>query len=290
MRRRTVRSGVSLLLAALLVALGTACAGPARDSGVTFVDDIDFGAPEGITLDVCAPAERLPGSPAIISVHGGGWSHGDKQQRPWRESCRWLASEGFVVFQTNYRLAPAHPFPAAIDDVTAAVEWIRDVDQVARFGHDPARLGAFGDSAGGNIVALLGTRGEGDTSAGSRVAAVVELSAPIDLTEAGVALGGLSPAFQRVQLDYLGCVSYQDCPDARAASPSHHVDASDPAFFIAHSAEDFIPHEQADAFAAELERTGVDVTVVRAEGDAHGLALLDPPLRDRITDWLRLRL
>ena len=289
MRRRNARSGIGLFLGALVVALGTAC-GPAPDPAVTIVDDVDFGAPEGITLDVCAPTEPRDGAPAIISVHGGGWSRGDKQERPWRESCRWLASEGFVVFQTNYRLAPAHPFPAAIDDITAAVEWIRDDDQVTRFGHDPARLGAFGDSAGGNLVALLGTRGEGDTSTGPRVAAVVELSAPIDLTREGISLGDLGPGFQRVQLDYLGCVSYENCPDAGPASPSHHVDASDPTFFIAHSADEFIPVEQAEGFAAGLEEAGVDVTFVRVQGTAHGLSLLDGPLRDRITDWFRQRL
>jgi acetyl esterase len=282
---------LGLVAAALLLAgCGTEPSAPPRAGGsaLTVVEDIAFGAPEGVRLDVCLPetdgSERLP---AVISVHGGGWSQGDKAERPWREVCTWLASEGFVVFQPNYRLAPEHPFPAAIDDVTAAVEWIRDDEQVERFGHDPDRLGAFGDSAGGNLVSLLGTRGEGNTSSGTRVSAVVELSAPIDLTREGTTLGALSVDFQRVQLDYLGCSSYDHCPTARDASPLYEVDASDPPFFVAHSAEEFIPVEQAEEFVAELEHAGVDVTYFPVAGGDHALNLLGDDLRARIVEWLR---
>lgn len=269
-------------------------------SNVEFFDDLDFGAPDGVRLDVCMPADERgdepgdePGDdaaepyPAIISVHGGGWSQGDKAQPTWRDSCAWLASEGFVVFQTNYRLAPEHPFPAAIDDVTAAVEWIRDDEQVERFGYDPQRLGAFGDSAGGNLVSLLATRGDGDNTAGTRVAAVVELSAPLDLTRDGIDLGDLDVGFQQVQLDYLGCASYDDCAVARDASPFYQVDDTDPPFFIVHAAEEFIPVEQADAFVDLLEADGIDVTYERREGTGHALALLDDDLRAAIGEWLR---
>jgi acetyl esterase len=286
---------IVLVSAALLLAgCGAPPLAPSRPdgpTGVTVVDDVDFGAPGNVRLDVCLPEDGASaGLPAVVSVHGGGWSQGDKAERPWREVCTWLASEGFVVFQPNYRLAPDHPFPAAIDDVTAAVEWIRDDEQVRRFGHDPARLGAFGDSAGGNLVSLLGTRGDGDTASGTRVAAVVELSAPIDLTRDGTALGGLSVGFQRVQLDYLGCASYTDCAAARVASPLYQVDASDPPFFVAHSEEEFIPVEQAEEFVAELEGAGVDVTYVPVAGGAHALNLLDDDLRTTIAGWLRDRL
>jgi acetyl esterase len=289
------------LLACVVLAL-TGCGGvpvegpplapPATEyAGVSFVDDLDFGGPDGIRLDVCLPGDTAAQPyPAIISVHGGGWMQGDKAQRPWRDVCGWLASEGFVVFQPNYRLAPEHPYPAAIDDVSAAVGWIRGDEQVERFGHDPARLGAFGDSAGGNLVSLLGTRGDGDTSDGTRVAAVVELSAPLDLTAAGIDLGGLGVGFQQVQLDYLGCASYGDCPDARDASPPYQVDPSDPPFFVAHSTDEFIPVEQAEDFVARLHDAEVDVTYVEVPGSAHALALLDDDLRASIGGWLRERL
>jgi acetyl esterase/lipase len=300
MGRRTA----SAVAIALILSSVSGCAAPppgaplAADTGssypgVAISDDLDFGGPDGTALDVCAPAEHDPDDPplpGIIAVHGGGWTQGDKRERPWRDVCGWLAASGFVVFQTNYRLAPDHPFPAAIDDLTTAVEWIRDAEQVERFDHDPARLGAFGDSAGGNLVSLLGTRGEGETTTGSRVSAVVEVSAPLDLTLAGTTLGGLSESFQRVQLDYLGCSSYDDCPAAAVASPISHVDRSDPPFFIIHSVDEFIPVEQADLFASTLGAASIEVTMVRVPGEAHALGLLDDQLRARITEWLHERL
>jgi acetyl esterase len=295
-RRLGLGAGVVLagVLAAVVLLIVTGCGavapgsadGPPPVSGVTVVENVDFGGSDGVRLDVCAPDATSTAPPAIISVHGGGWSQGDKSERPWRQSCEWLAAEGFLVFQTNYRLAPAHPFPAAMDDITAAVSWIRRAQQVDRFGHDPERLGAFGDSAGGNLVALLGTRGDGNSRSGARVAAVVALSAPLDLTREGTTLGDLGEDFQRVQLGYLGCRSYDDCPAARSASPAHQIDPSDPPFFIAHSSDEFIPVEQAETFVSGLKRAGVDAAYVRVDGSAHGLALLGDGLRERIADWL----
>ncbi|WP_166409032.1 alpha/beta hydrolase [Labedella phragmitis] len=264
---------------------------PSSDyAGVAFVDDVDFGAPQGVLLDICLPDDVEEDAPAVVSVHGGGWRQGDKAQRPWRDTCAWLASEGFVVFQPNYRLAPDHPYPAAIEDVSRAVRWARQNAQVERFGHDPERIGAFGDSAGGNLVSLLGTRGEGPRTVGTRVDAVVELSAPIDLTLAGTALGGLSSDFQRVQLDYLGCASYDDCRIAADASPVTSVDASDPPFFVAHSTDEFIPVEQAEAFVARLEEAGIEAEFVPVAGSGHALAILDDDLRERIATWLHEQL
>lgn len=286
-----VRRAVGLSLVTVLCLTVSACSvtfarpGDAAQ-GVRITEDLEFGGPADLRLDVCEPAGGETLRPAIIAIHGGGWTRGDKQDRPWREACEWLAAEGYVVFQTNYRLAPEHPYPAALEDLTMAVDWIRDAHQAERFGHDPDRLGAFGDSAGGNLAALLGTRGTGDTGLGSRVGAVVELSAPIDLTLDGVRRGGLSLDFQQVQLDYLGCVSYDDCAVAAEASPSHYIDESDPPFFVVHSSEEFIPVEQADDFVARLRAVGVDVTYVRVEGSEHGLSVLDDALRGRIIAWL----
>lgn len=290
MRRRI--AGLVGLAALLLAGCAPASDGLAPPSddypGVRFLDDLDFGGPEGVLLDVCLPEATEPGgSPALLAVHGGGWSRGDKAQPQWRDACAWLASEGFVVFQPDYRLAPEHVYPAAIDDLSAALRWTREPDQIDRFGHDPARLGGFGDSAGGNLVALLGTRGEGAL----RLAAVAELSAPIDLTAAGALLGGTGEGFQRVQLDYLGCADYGACPVAAEASPVQHVDAGDPPFLIVHSAGDFVPFEQAQAFALRLDEAGVESTLVAVDGSEHALGMLDDPaLRQRIAEWLRQRL
>jgi acetyl esterase/lipase len=301
-----VRIAAPAAVLVLLTTVVTACApvsssedgDPDRSTGrdVTVISDVDFGGPEEIRLDVCQPADPTDESggsagppdlaPAVIAVHGGGWRGGDKAGPQWRDTCEWLASEGFVVFEVNYRLAPEHPFPAAMDDVSRAVEWIRSDADVERFGHDRERIGAFGDSAGGNLVSLLATRGKGPTSTGTRVSAVVSLSAPLDLTLDGTTLGRLGSDFQRVQLDYLGCASYDDCDAARDASPPYHVDPSDPPFFLVHSTDEFIPIEQAEDFVGRLEAASVAVTYVRVEGTGHALDVLDAALRARIAAWL----
>lgn len=292
MTRDRVRTASAALAAGLLVLLVGCAPEPAADTGIPstrydgarLVGDVGVGGSDGVLLDVCLPQDAEPGSPTILSVHGGGWRGGDKAQPQWRDVCEWLASEGYVVFQPNYRLAPDHPFPAALDDLESVIDWIDDDAQVERFGHDPSRLGAFGDSAGGNLVALLATTH--DRAATEPIDAVVELSAPLDLTREGIDRGDLDAGFQRVQLDYLGCASYDDCPAARVASPMYEVDSSDPPFFVVAATDDFIPVEQADDFVGFLTAANVDVEYVRVGSDEHALALLDDDLRERIVAWL----
>ncbi|MGN6326676.1 alpha/beta hydrolase [Pseudolysinimonas sp.] len=246
----------------------------------------DAGIPQ--TLDVCTPptAARAkdPGLfAAIVEVHGGSWARGDKADLGWRAICQWLASSGYVVFNLDYRFAPEHPFPAGFDDLRAAVEWIREPAQVTRWDLDPDRVGAFGGSAGGNLVSLLGTTGRGGWTTGSRVAAVVEMSGPADLTGRDV-----NPDFVPDQLAYLHCTSEGDCPDARRASPVFQVDPTDPPFFITHSTDETrIPIAQSEAFAARLRRAGGDTTFVVVQGRAHSIAAMSDDLKTRIAAFYR---
>lgn len=254
----------------------------ATDPDVTVIADLEYGAVDGepLLLDACLPPGFDPGVaavPGILVIHGGSWREGLKDSVGWRAVCTWLASAGYPAFSVQYRLAPEHPFPAGFDDVRAAVEWLRADDQVARFGLDPARLAVFGGSAGGNLAALLGTTGTGDLTSGSRVAAVADLSGPIDLT--GVAV---TDDFAPLQLEYLGCTTFQTCPTAQAASPNFHVDETDPPFFIAHSTTEKIPLAQSERFVEELRGAGIDVDFLLADGTLHSIALLDDDLKARI--------
>ncbi|TPW76936.1 alpha/beta hydrolase [Schumannella sp. 10F1B-5-1] len=225
--------------------------------------------------------------PAIVMVHGGSWARGDKAEITWRSLCQWLAKAGYVVANVDYRLAPQHTFPAAIDDVQQAVRWMRLDAQQKRFRIDPKRIGAFGGSAGGNLVSLLGTKGSGPTDENARVSAVVELSGPIDLT--GVAV---TPDFVPVQLAYLGCASEEDCPAAKEASATSYIDATDPPFFVAHSIRERIPLEQANRFVTKLRAKGVDTTFVKVKGALHSIAMLadNDPLRARIVEFFDTKL
>lgn len=254
----------------------------ATDPDVEVLADLEYGAVDGVPLllDACLPPDRDPSAepvPGILVIHGGSWREGRKDSVGWRAVCTWLAASGYPAFSIDYRLAPQHPFPAGFRDVQAAVAWLREDAQATRFGIDPERVGVFGGSAGGNLAALLGTTGRGDLTVGSRVAAVAELSGPIDLT--GVAV---TDDFAPLQLEYLGCTTFQDCPQARTASPNLHVDASDPPFFIAHSTVEKIPLAQSDRFVEELRDAGVSVDYLVADGALHSIALLDDDLKSRI--------
>ncbi|PPL19059.1 alpha/beta hydrolase [Microterricola pindariensis] len=235
-----------------------------------------------LTLDVCAPAEAGIERPAVLSIHGGSWARGDKANADWRAVCQWLASEGFVAYSLNYRLVPESLFPAAIDDVELAARWVRAPANAERFGIDPARLGAFGGSAGGNLAALLGTRGTGPLDRGSRVAAVAELSAPIDLRRAAVVRDGGNALVQDIISRYLGCAEWALCPQAEDASPSTFIDPSDPPFLIGHADAEFIPLAQSQNFAAALAAAGVGAELVTAPGDDHSIGILDAAMRERV--------
>jgi len=258
----------------------------ATDPSVPTAVDIVYETIDGLPLylDACTPPGFDPltdaARAAIVVVHGGSWARGSKNDVAWRAVCQWLAKAGYPTFAVDYRLAPANPYPAAIDDVRAAVEWLREPEQVTRFGIDPTRIGAFGGSAGGNLVSLLGTSGSGPLDRGARVAAVAELSGPIDLT--GVAA---TDDFVPVQLAYLDCATEDDCPAAVAASPSTWVDETDPPFFVAHSTDELIPLGQARLFVRALRDAGVDTTFVTVEGRLHSIAMIDDGLKARILDF-----
>ena len=242
-------------------------------------------------LDACFPGDAAiddPAAPpraAIVVVHGGSWRRGDKANLNWRAVCQWLATAGYVTISINYRLAPAWSFPAQLDDVQDAVRWLRDPAVVQRYNIDPDRIGAFGGSAGGNLVSLLGTVGTGDRDDVARVSSVVDLSGPADLTGPITTTGGNDVDFGLVQLEYLGCAAWDACPNADKASPGSYADASDPPFFVAHSIDEYIPLAQSERFVETLRDAGVDVEFVTVEGTAHSIAMLDDDMQGRILNF-----
>src|SRR5581483_12164402 len=142
-----------LLLALLALAL---LAHQRNVSNIEVEKDVSYGTVQGesLLLDVM----RLPSPslrPGIVFVHGGGWRGGDK--RDFLALAQGFAQHGYVCFSVNYRLvnAKGHHFPDQLDDVQRAIRWIRA--NASRYGVDPNRIGAIGASAGGHLVALLGT-------------------------------------------------------------------------------------------------------------------------------------
>ncbi|GAA2035067.1 hypothetical protein GCM10009819_19350 [Agromyces tropicus] len=260
--------------------------------------DLEYGvADDGtvLTLDVCRPPASAIGGThaAVVSIHGGSWARGDKANADWRNVCLWLASEGFVAASVNYRLVPDAVYPAQIDDVAAAVAWLREPAQLDRFGLDPARIGVFGGSAGGHLAALLGTLGEGPLDVGSRVAAVAELSGPVGLGLPELDADAASDWLRGIVGDFLDCepgTPDESCPQAIDASPTAWVDPTDPPFFIGHADSEIIPLSQAERLAATLGASAVEADLAIVPGEAHSIGILDEGLRAEVAAFLHAHL
>jgi acetyl esterase len=126
-------------------------ASPARH-GVEVVRDIPYASSASHhLLDVYRPQTMMTPRPVVLYVHGGGFRILSKDSH-WVMALS-FARRGYVVFNINYRLAPAHPFPAALEDVSAAYEWV--VKNAASWGGDSERIVLAGESAGANLVAAL---------------------------------------------------------------------------------------------------------------------------------------
>ena len=120
---------------------------------VAEVLNLTANGPHGdIALRLYRPVDAARPAPTLVYYHGGGWTMGDLDTHD--VLCRQLADEsGVVVVSVDYRMGPEHRFPAAVDDVLAATRWLQA--QAGELGLDASRFAVGGDSAGGNLAAVV---------------------------------------------------------------------------------------------------------------------------------------
>ena len=246
----------------------------------TFTDVAYASLSSAQVMDIYVPQGQGP-FPAVVYIHGGGFLRGDKSAG--KKYAAFLVENGYVVASINYRLSREATFPAAVHDAKAAVRFLRA--HATRYRIDPAHIGSWGDSAGGNLASMLGTS-SGDTytedlalgnaNFSSHVSATVNWFGPINfatIVEEAVALGRT-----RVNTDleekYMGFAPLTENLEAVArANPSSYISADDAAFFIQAGNNDrLIPYTQsANFYSALVVVLGEEnVSYELIEGAGHG--------------------
>ncbi len=257
--------------------------------GVRFVGGLAYAAPLGfrpLLLDLYLPAAGSDPPPLVVFMHGGGWLRGDRAMvgpgfAAWRPGpLARLAADGFAVASVDYRLSGEARFPAQLEDVSAAVDWL--TGQAGQYGFDADRIVLWGESAGAHLAALLGLR-----SAFARVRGVVDWYGPADLIaldeQVGAAGALTDDPLDSREARLLGAPVAQVPELARAASPLSHVRAGAPPFLIAHGTADrAVPFSQSQALADALAAARADVRLEAVDDADHmwvGVADLTPLYR-----------
>jgi alpha-L-fucosidase 2 len=227
------------------------------------ITEVEYAVVDGqsLKLDVRVASDRPAKSPAVVMVHGGGWSGGAKGDEP--EFLDSLCDTGLTVFAISYRLAPAHRWPAQIDDVRTALQWV--IAHAHEHGADATRLGIAGYSAGGHLAALAAT-----VDAPKELAAVLLLAAPTDLVLDNFRRGKVSPSmlnlFGKEQFDSEVIETFW------RVSPINYVRPGLPPFLLLNGTKDeSVPHAQSAHLHQRLSDVGVPSDLISLEGSPHRL-------------------
>ena len=285
MKPRHVAFGLFLLLA-----LTNLWAAQSVPSDVTIIRDVEYGKGGGhpLLLDIVRPKDTPKDPmPAIVLIHGGGWSGGSKDSGI--EAMTAAAQKGYFGATIDYRLSGEAPFPAQIEDCKCAIRWARA--HAKEYNIDPDRIGVWGGSAGGHLVALLGTSGGvkylegkgGWEEYSSRVQAVCDYFGPSDLLKfvEDAEKGILPPGYEQILgklgsgddilSKFVGGPANEKKDVCRRASPITYVTKDDAPFLICHGDQDpLVPLDQSTLLDKALKKAGVESTLIVVKGGGHG--------------------
>jgi len=246
---------------------------------VQVLRDVEFGRGGGrpLRMDIYRPkAPPEEPMPAVIWIHGGAWRQGDKESGGPRLVP--LVQHGYFGASIEYRLSPEAVFPAQIEDCKCAVRYLRA--HAEEYHINPGRIGAWGSSAGGHLVAMLGTtagikelEGTGGwAEQSSSVQAVCDWFGPTDFTS-------IADQPSRIAHDapdspggmLIGGSLRENREKAIRASPVTYAHKDAPPFLIMHGkADQTVPPQQSIILAEALRKAGVPVDLVLVDGMGHG--------------------
>lgn len=263
----------------MLIVLGLAVAAMAAlAQDIPVQKDLVYGKAGGVELklDLAKPAPVPAPVPAILCVHGGGWSGGSKDG--YTDLLKQFAAHGYVAAAVEYRFVPQYPWPAQIEDVKCAVRYLRA--HAKELNLDPNRIAAMGDSAGGHLSLMLGLMDSKDGLEGdggnagfsSKVQAVVNKYGPTDMRvwRPAPEPGKTEDLSDDLLMKLLGTKD-RNAPAVLQLSPIHYIDANDPPILSFHgTADNLVPVEQAKLLHEALKKAGVREKLVIVDGAGHG--------------------
>jgi acetyl esterase/lipase len=255
----------------------------ARMVGAGVITDIEYGKAGDVSLrlDASVPEGNGP-FPIAILVHGGGWSRGDKQDEISTLFAP-LTEAKFAWFSINYRLAPAHRYPACLEDVETAIRWVKV--HAAKYKGDPHRIVLIGYSAGGHITSLAVVQASADT----RVQAVVGLAPPTDLVLDTLRRDSLSVSLKN--LLNREAVNDEVLEILWNLSPINHLHKELPPFLLIHGTHDkSVPFTQSLHLQARLKACGVPCDLIAIENAPHAIMQwekISASYKDKMIAWLK---
>ena len=251
--------------------------GPRLPDGTKVTKDIIYETVNGreLPLDLYIPDGATEPLPLIIWIHGGGWRGGSKNgiNRCWE-----VLKHGYALASVEYRLSGEAKFPAAVEDCKAAVSYLRW--KASKFGLDPERFGVWGSSAGGHLVAMLGTTNDVmdfDTHpvtkmASPTVQAVCNWFGPTDFLKMNDMTGAIDhDAPDSPESLFIGAPIQEHPDQVQRANPITYVSPSDPPMLIMHGDDDqLVIYNQSELLFRALQKAGVDSHLHRVKGGGHG--------------------
>ncbi len=245
----------------------------ARPKGPEMHSVVDLTVPPGVPARLYRPAPQA--TALVLYLHGGGWVIGDLETHD--RVCRRLAeASGASVLALDYRRAPEHPWPAAIDDTVAALQWI--ATQPSELGSAPTALAVAGDSAGGTLAALACVRTRDEAPDASPDVQVL-IYANTDLTNSGNSMREKANGYGLDAAD-IGWFNSQWVPDSTMftdprVSPLYVPDLTGLPEAIVITCEHDPLRDQGEAFAERLRDAGVPTLLRREPGMLHNFMLWD---------------
>jgi acetyl esterase len=257
--------------------------GPAKINDV-IVEDVEFGRVGDVPLLARLYRPRqVSGFPAIVDVHGGAWTGGDRLQNAAMHDV--IAAAGIAVLALDFRLAPASPYPASVADVNLGIRWLKA--NIERWGGDANRVGGLGTSSGGHQLLLNVLRPQDPRYAEAKLADSENVDASLTYV---VLCWPISDPLARYKMaQETGNERLVRNHQAFFGSEAAMIEANPqgilescvplklpPALLIQGAADANVTPDMADRFAAAYAKAGGEISLRKFEGEPHTFISQDP--------------